>query len=424
MTLLFRRVLLVLLVAATWIAATRWLGSRSEAFWLLFPLWVLAGCFVLRAIPVPRAQHKSLLANWSLRVVVILVPISYCYAMAYFMSASVNWREVLIAVWFFAASLEILLLYLFQVFEALRLRLSKGRGRVGGVAALVGTKLVLYGLLIPFLLATLSLHRVKFASCVPPPELGLSFEELRFPSRGESRMNLAGWFFPLKNNKGTVLACHGVGANRADILPIVWMLQDAGFQVLCFDFRGHGESDGHTISYGYRERLDVLGAWDYLATRHDVDPNKILGFGLSMGASSLLMALPDMPGMKAVVADSAFSSLDLMVRHQFRFVPGSLREVPTVFARMVGWLDSDLRVDQVNTSAAIRGLKVPIFFIHGLDDATIPPECARILFDGYSGPKKLRLEPGAGHGETASLNMQLYEQEVHAFFSASVSVPK
>lgn len=424
MTLLSRRVLLVILVAATWIAAARWLGSRSEAFWLLFPLWVLAGAFILRAIPVPRAQHKSRLANWSLRIVVILVPISYCYAMAYFMGASVSWKEVLIAVWFFAASLEILLMYLFQFSDALRLRLAKGRGRAAGAAAMVGTRLVLYGLLIPFLLATLSLHRVKFASRVPTEDVGMCFEQIRFPSRGEPRMNLAGWFFPLKNNQGTVLACHGVGANRADILGIVMILQDAGFQVLCFDFRGHGESDGHTISYGFRERQDVLGAWDYLATRHDVDPNKIFGFGLSMGGASLLMALPDMPGMKAVMADSAFSSLDLMVRRQFRFVPGPLKEVPVAFARMVGWLDSGLRVDQVDPVAAIRGLKVPIFFIHGLDDTTIPPECARIFFDAYGGPKKLRLEPGAGHGETAAMNFQQYRQEVHAFFSASVSNPK
>jgi len=64
----------------------------------------------------------------------------------------------------------------------------------------------------------------------------------------------------------------------------------------------------------------------------------------------------------------------------------------------------------------IRGLKVPIFFIHGLDDATIPPDCSRLLFDAYGGPKKLRLEPGAGHGGTAGADNERYRRELRAFF--------
>lgn len=416
LTLLSKRLLLALLVAATWIPAARYLGSRGEAFWLLFPLWVFAGVSILRAIPAPRAQYQRPLAKWGVRAVVILFPIGFCYAMASYMGAVVSWKEILIAIWFFAASLETLLLYLFQGFDALCQRLSRGRSRARGVAALIGTKLVLYTLLVPFLVSTLSLHRVKFPSRAPPPDLGMAIEEVRFPARGDPRKNLAGWFFPLENNQGTVLACHGVGANRADIIEFIRILQQAGFQVLCFDFRGHGESDGHTITYGFHERQDVLGAWDYLMTRHDVDPNRIFGFAVSMGASSLLMALPELPGIKAVVADSAFSSLDRMVRHQYRFVPGPLAVVPIALTRIFGWLDADLRVEQVDAVAAIRGLKVPIFFIHGLDDVSVPPDCSRTLFDKYGGPKKLRLEPGAGHGATAGLDTEQYRRELRAFF--------
>lgn len=84
--------------------------------------------------------------------------------------------------------------------------------------------------------------------------------------------------------------------------------------------------------------------------------------------------------------------------------------------RMIGWLDSGLLVDQVDPVAAIRGLKLPIFFIHGLDDVTVPPDCTRILFNGYDGPKKLRLEPGAGHCATADLKTEQYRRELRAFF--------
>ena len=244
----------------------------------------------------------------------------------------------------------------------------------------------------------------------------MAYEEVRFHSRGEPATNLAGWFFPLKDNQGTVLACHGVGANRADILEFVWILQEAGFQVLCFDFRGHGESDGHTVTYGLRERQDVTGAWDYLMTRRDVDPNRVYGFGLSMGASSLLMSLSEMPGMRAVAVDSPFSSLKRMVRHQYRFVPGPLAEVPVAFTRMIGWLDSGLSVEEADAVASLRGLKVPVFFIHGVDDVTITADCTRLLFERYEGPKKLRLEPGAGHGETAGADTERYREELRAFF--------
>jgi len=416
LTLLSRRLLLALLVGSTWSAAAWFLGNRGEAFWLLFPVWVLAGIFIFHAIPAPRAQYKRPLAKWSVQTVVILFPIGYCYAMASFMGAAVSWKEILIAVWFFAVSLEILLLYLFQVFDDLCLRLSRKRDRGGRVAALIGTKLLLYGLLVPFLVSTFALHRVKFPSRPLPPDLGMAFEEVRFPARGEPRMNLAGWFFPLENNQGTVLACHGVGANRADILEIICILQDAGFQVLCFDFRGHGESDGHSVTYGFRERQDVQGAWDYLMTRRDVDPDRIFGFGISMGASSLLMALPELPGMKAVVADSAFSSLNRMMHHQYRLVPGPLAEIPVALTRIFGWLDTGLRVEHADVAAAIRRLNVPIFFIHGLDDVSVPPDCTRLLFDSYGGPKKLRLAPGAGHGGTAGLDTGQYQRELHAFF--------
>jgi hypothetical protein len=105
-----------------------------------------------------------------------------------------------------------------------------------------------------------------------------------------------------------------------------------------------------------------------------------------------------------------------MVRHQYRFVPGFLAEVPIALTRLFGWLDTGLRAEQVDPAAAIRGLKVPIFFIHGLDDVIVPPDCSRTLFDGYGGPKKLRLEPGAGHGGTAGQGPGQYRRGLRTFF--------
>jgi len=408
--------ILVLFVAATWGGAAWWLGNRGEAFWLLFPVWVLVGSRVLRLFAMPQARIRARWVRICVPVILVLFPLGFYLGMVALLCGAVSLRELLIAVWFFAASLEMLLLYALAGVEAVKRRLAEHRGRAGRIVVRVGIGIVFYALLVPFLMAVFAVHRVKVPPVFPTDVFTMPFEEVRFPARGAPHVTLVGWFFALPANQGTVLACHGVGANREDILEIVEIIRKAGFQALCFDFRGHGASSGHTITYGFRERDDVLGAWDYLLTRKDVDPERIFGLGVSMGATSLLMALPELPGMKAVIADSAFSSLSRMVRHQYRFVPGWPGELLTHLTAFFGWLETGLAIETVDASVAIRGLNVPIFFIHGLDDSIVPPECSRILYDGYGGPKKLRLEPDAGHGGTAIGDPLGYRRELKEFF--------
>jgi fermentation-respiration switch protein FrsA (DUF1100 family) len=410
---------LAVLVAATWWPAAVWLPSADEAFWLLLPVWAAAG-WLLRAIPRPRWPFRSRIASRAAAAAVVLIPIAAYLVMASLLGGRVSLPEIAIAVWFFAASLEILLLYAFGAADALRDRLRRGKGRARALAAAVAPRLILYLLLIPFLYATFSIHRVKIPPRAPDPDYGMAFEDVSFPSRGPRPVTLRGWFFPLAGARGTAIACHGLAANRADILYHVAILREAGLQVLAFDFRGHGESDGHRISFGSLEREDVLGAFEYLASRKDVDPDRIVGFGVSMGAASLLLALGDLPGMRGAVADSAFDELSLMVRHQFRFLPGFPGDGLAAITELFGRMECGAWAGDVSPAKAIGRARIPILFIHGLDDPMVPPGCTSRLHAGYRGPKRLLTVSGAGHGQSAMLAPGHYEKELEWFLDEAL----
>ena len=418
-----RNIAWAVLVAGTWYLLGRLLGSHGEAFWLLFPLWVGAGV-LLGVLPRPRSPVRRRWIRIAVPMVLVLFPAGFYLFLARVLGGRIAWKEVLVSIYFFAVSLEVLLIYVFQGFESLSHRLARGRDRRAQVLADIGTRIVLYSLLIPFLFATFSLHRVKIPSRPPDPRLQMAFEEVAFPSRGPRPVRLGGWFFPREKPLGTVLACHGVGANRADLMDFIYLLRIERFQVLVFDFRGHGESDGHTVTYGRYEREDVLGAWDYLLTRKDVDPRRIFGFGVSMGAASLLLALPELPEMCAAVADSAFSDLETMVRYQFRYLPGPAAVGLAFLTDCFGWIQIGTWVKEVSPIAAIEKVTMPIFFIHGLDDATIPAVCTERLHQAYHGPKKLRLVPDAGHGGAAGEAPARYGREVREFYMAAIGEGK
>jgi alpha-beta hydrolase superfamily lysophospholipase len=411
----FRLALLALLVASTWLLAARWLGAGGEAFWLLFPVWVIGGDRLLGAIRMPPPPGKTRAGRIATLLLLVLFPSALYLGLAWLARAGVSLRELLISIYFFVFSLGLLLLYAFRGAELLAERFSRGRRRAVRIGMTLATRAPLYLLLVPFLMATFSLHRVKILPLPPARELHLAPQEVGFPSRGQKPVTLRGSFFSVENPQGAILACHGVGANRADILAFVSLFHDLGFQVLTFDFRGHGESDGHTVTYGAEERNDVLGGWDYLLSRSDVDPQRIFGFGVSMGAASLLLALPDLPGMRAAVVDSSFDDLETMLRYQYRHLPDRAAAALAGLTEFFGWLETGLRPRQVSPLKAIERVRIPLLFYHGSEDPVIPVQATENLHRAYQGPKRLRIARGAGHGGTFSADPVLYRIEVRAF---------
>jgi alpha-beta hydrolase superfamily lysophospholipase len=81
-------------------------------------------------------------------------------------------------------------------------------------------------------------------------------------------------------------------------------LHDAGYHVLLFDVRGHGESEAGKgpQTYGPIESRDFVGAVRFLRTRADVDGERIGAIGMSAGGNIVLYGVDAAQPIKAVLA--------------------------------------------------------------------------------------------------------------------------
>lgn len=175
--------------------------------------------------------------------------------------------------------------------------------RPGPLKSMVLTKLMLAGRRAP-------LHTT-------PAAVGLEYEDVRFGS--VDGLDLRGWFIPSGSaDRGPVVVfLHGWLWNRlgnvggqvpiadkdVEFLPATKALHDAGYHVLLFDLRNHGESALKVpITYGPNEALDYRGALAYVRSRADVDPARIGVLGCSMGANAALYGTPDAQPVKALLA--------------------------------------------------------------------------------------------------------------------------
>jgi len=187
------------------------------------------------------------------------------------------------------------------------------------LAVLVGALLTLY-----LSVATVVAHRFTTARRVsparPPAATGGQFALVRFPARHES-LQLSAWYAPAPGAAGAVILVHGRDACRGDELrastfDLALSLTLEGLSVVMLDLRGHGESDYARLTFGQRERRDVLGAVDFLLA-HGYRPTSIGVLGASMGGASAIGAAAEEPAIGALVTDSAFADLGEVLRAQF-----------------------------------------------------------------------------------------------------------
>lgn len=138
--------------------------------------------------------------------------------------------------------------------------------------------------------------------CIEDSGLGDQVQAVRIPvADGET---LAGWYAPPPDGIGPVImVLHGSRSDRRGSLDHASVLHSAGYGVLVYDQRASGESTGERQSIGLYDQRDITPIIDWLATRPEVDAERIGGVGLSLGAHILVMAAPAEPRLKAIWSD-------------------------------------------------------------------------------------------------------------------------
>ena len=116
--------------------------------------------------------------------------------------------------------------------------------------------------------------------------------------------DLSAWWVPSRNG-AAVLVMHGSGGSRERVVRHIRMLARHGYGVLALDNPGNGESEGHSNGLGDNAQPAVGAALAWLSHRDGVDPGRIAGYGLSLGAEELIEAASRDERLRAVVADGA-----------------------------------------------------------------------------------------------------------------------
>lgn len=188
-----------------------------------------------------------------------------------------------------------------------------------------------------------------------------------------------------------------------------------GHNVLLVDERAHGKSQGRSITFGIKERQDLLCWVDYALNRFGPD-TKILLYGVSMGAATVLMAsglaLPK--NVKGIIADCPYSSpLDIIleVGKQTGYPPKLIRPFVILGAKIFGGFD----VTEISAEEAVRSSKIPILLIHGVDDNFVPAEMSEEI--AKANPEKVTRHtfPGADHALSYMVDTPRYRKLVTEF---------
>lgn len=260
-----------------------------------------------------------------------------------------------------------------------------------------------------------ALHPPRWSIGPAPSAQGWAYENVAF--KDSAGLTLRGWWIPGTTHK-TVVMVHGWTSSRQEPMGRSAYLHAAGYNLLLFDLRGHGQSDGNYTTIGWQEPDDVRAAVTYARSR-DAGPIALLGY--SMGASTVVEEAAKDPRVSAVIEDSGFDTL----ANAFGVYFTRMTMLPSVpFDQLVitlGQLDLHFKLSAVRPVDAAAQLRTPVLAIIGTADRTVPPVEGMDLFHAFAGPKQLLVIPGAGHVGGFAKDRPLYERTVLTFLSQRLS---
>lgn len=192
-------------------------------------------------------------------------------------------------------------------------------------------------------------------------------------------------------------------------------MQKKGYNVLLFDQRSHGESEGTYIGMGWLEKDDVLDWIDFVITK-DSDANIIL-HGTSMGGATVMMVsgetLPE--NVKGIVEDCGYTSVWDMFANELDYLYG-LPTFPVLnAAQLVGEIRAGYNFKEASSVESVKKATVPMLFIHGGADNYVVTDMVYDVYEACPTTKELLIVVGAGHAQSHYIDPELYYSTVFTF---------
>jgi alpha-beta hydrolase superfamily lysophospholipase len=206
---------------------------------------------------------------------------------------------------------------------------------------------------------------------------------------------LHAWLIPARESRTTLVVVHGWGANAEMMLPLAPSFHQAGMDVLLFDARNHGRSDGDSFSSLPRFAEDLDTVLDWLKQRRP--EHRLVVLGHSIGAAAAILSASRRHDIDRVIGLSGFAHPKLvMKRHLDRpWLPRFLRPLIIVYIQwVIGY-----RFDDIAPMNRIAQVRCPVLLAHGTDDPVVPISDMRLIEAGATAQVPIQVLdiPGAKH---------------------------
>nr|WP_197969924.1 alpha/beta hydrolase [Mesobacillus harenae] len=237
----------------------------------------------------------------------------------------------------------------------------------------------------------------------------------------EDGLRLKARYLKNENSDGkAVILAHGYKGSSEQMADITKFYFEQGFDVLKPDARGHGESEGDYIGYGWHERKDYLEWIDFL--REEQHAKSVFLHGFSMGAATVLMTSGErLPAeVKGIIADSGYTTvaeeLAHQLKHMYKLPPVPLIQVTSAITK----IRAGYTFGEASALEAVKNNKLPLLIIHGDKDELVPTEMGNRLYDAAKGDKDIWIVPGAGHTDAYTVAEEEYQQRLQEFMASAL----
>lgn len=231
-----------------------------------------------------------------------------------------------------------------------------------------------------------------------PAKFGCKYSDVNFVA--DDGVKLHAWWMPAKGEaKATIVYSHGNAGSLGHHIVFVYWLVDAGYNVMMYDYRGYGQSEGKVTKAGVVK--DAQAAFKYVVSRDDVD--EIISLGHSLGGAKSIAALGQSApkGLKGVIVDSTFASYRDMAE------------------RVAGKRARKVVTDSYEPYEYVKKLPegVPFLVVHGAIDETIPFSQAERMYAAANPPKKMMKVEGGNHVNCFFVQDGKYRKELLAWLA-------